>query len=470
MTATDREPRAFASVDAASLAAFRALFGLLMACAMIRFAAKGWIKELYLDPTYHFSYWGLAWIRPPGALGTYALFAGIGLAAAGIALGWRTRFSALAFALLFAYVELIDKTTYLNHYYFITVASLWLCILPAGKAFSLSGRGAPPAEQRVPAWTLWALRAQVGLVYFFAGIAKANPDWLLRAQPLRIWLNARSDLPFIGPLLSTPLAAYGAGWAGLLFDTTAPFLLLWRRTRPFAFAAVVVFHAATSVLFPIGMFPWIMIASATVFFEPDWPRRAGSSLARWGLAIRARAFPGRVPAGPAVAPSASAAAAVPRLSPMAGSYRAAGGYRAALGAAILLLVWQAAVPLRYLLYPGDVRWNERGYRFSWRVMLVEKLGTVTYTVEDADGSRSEIDPEAYVTPLQNRMMAYAPDMIQQCAGWIAEDLRRKGRRPVAIYADARVTLNGKPSRTLVDPSANLLKEPLAAWVKDYPGK
>ena len=450
--AISRRDRAFAPVDAASLAAFRILFGLLMVCAMVRFAAKGWIKELYLDPTYHFSYWGLSWIRAPGTLGTYSLFAGIGLAALGIALGWRTRLSALAFALLFGYVELIDKTTYLNHYYFITVASLWLCILPAGRAFSLSGgRGDganPSGGERVPAWTLWALRSQVGLVYFFAGIAKVNPDWLLHAQPLRLWLNARSDMPFIGPLLSTPIAAYGASWAGLLFDTTAPLFLLWPRTRKYAFIAVVVFHAATSILFPIGMFPWIMIASATIFFEPDWPRRFGHLLVRAVPLIRTF--------GDRSAPTA--AQTLPTPAPR---------YRPALFAAVLLLAWQMAAPLRCLLYPGDVRWNERGFRFSWRVMLVEKLGTVSFTVEDADGSRSEIDPADYVTPLQNRMMAYAPDMIRQCAGWIADDLRSKGRRPVAVYADARVTLNGRPSRALIDPSANLLKEPLAAWIKDY---
>jgi hypothetical protein len=440
MTAISLKERALRPVDGASLGAFRICFGLLMAAAMIRFAAKGWISALYLDPAYHFSYWGLDWIRPPGTFGTYALFAGIGLSALGLALGWRARLFAAAFAALFAYVELIDKTTYLNHYYFITVAALWLCILPAGRALSLGAHG----EAGVPAWALWALRAQVGLVYFFAGIAKLDSDWLLRAQPLRIWLNARSDLPMLGPWLSTPLAAYGASWAGMLFDIGAPFLLAWRRSRPWFFAAVIVFHAATSLLFPIGMFPWIMIASATIFFAPDWPRRAWRRLARSGN------------------PSATGATPWPPLPARYPSFP-----KPAFAAAVLLLLWQIAAPLRHLAYPGDVRWNERGFRFSWRVMLVEKLGTVAYTVEDADGTRARVDPGEYLTPLQNRMMAYAPDMIRQCADWIAEDFRRRGRHPVAVYADARVTMNGRPSRPLGDPDGNLLTEPLSAWIKDY---
>jgi hypothetical protein len=122
--------------------------------------------------------------------------------------------------------------------------------------------------------------------------------------------------------------------------------------------------------------------------------------------------------------------------------------------------------MRGIFSPGDGRWTERGFRFSWRVMLVEKLGSVDFTVEDADGTRTRVDPSMTLTPLQNRMMAYAPDMIRQCAGWIADDFRERGRHPVAVYADARVTLNGRPSRALLDPSANLLRPP-ADWINVY---
>ena len=51
-------------LDAASLQAFRALFGGLLLISVIRFAAKGWIAALYVDPAYHFPYWGFAWLRP----------------------------------------------------------------------------------------------------------------------------------------------------------------------------------------------------------------------------------------------------------------------------------------------------------------------------------------------------------------------------------------------------------------------
>ena len=49
---------------------------------------------------------------------------------------------------------------------------------------------------------------------------------------------------------------------------TIPFLLLYNRTRIFGFLLVILFHLLTVALFPIGMFPYIMIFSAIIFFSP----------------------------------------------------------------------------------------------------------------------------------------------------------------------------------------------------------
>src|SRR5688572_20684013 len=53
-----------APIDGASLAAFRILFGLLLAFAMIRFLANGWVEELYVRPTFYFSYEFFPWAKP----------------------------------------------------------------------------------------------------------------------------------------------------------------------------------------------------------------------------------------------------------------------------------------------------------------------------------------------------------------------------------------------------------------------
>ena len=116
------------------------------------------------------------------------------------------------------------------------------------------------------------LALQLGLVYFFAGLAKLDADWLLRAQPLATWLTRYGDVPAIGPLLSLPGVAHGLAWSGALFDLSVAFLLCGRRTRLPAYALLVLFHGATGLLFPIGLFPWLMIALTPVFFAPTWPR------------------------------------------------------------------------------------------------------------------------------------------------------------------------------------------------------
>ena len=94
-------------------------------------------------------------------------------------------------------------TNYLNHYYLVSLLSLWMCFLPAEKVWSMDARRADPGTVSIPAWCIWVLRWQVGLVYFYAAIAKLQPDWLLHGQPLNIWLLAQSDFPCLAPCSPT---------------------------------------------------------------------------------------------------------------------------------------------------------------------------------------------------------------------------------------------------------------------------
>src|SRR5581483_3016534 len=192
-----------APVDIASLAAFRILFGMVMAFGMVRFIAKGWVRELYVEPAFHFAYPGFGWIHPwPDAL-MHVHFLLLALLALGMALGFFYRVCATLFFLGFTYVELIDQTAYLNHYYLIGLLSWLMIFLPAHGAWSLDVRRKPEiCVSAVPAWCLNILRFQIMVVYIFAGLAKFNHDWLFRAEPLRIWFAARSDLPLIGPWLN----------------------------------------------------------------------------------------------------------------------------------------------------------------------------------------------------------------------------------------------------------------------------
>ncbi|HVR18774.1 MAG TPA: HTTM domain-containing protein, partial [Polyangiaceae bacterium] len=163
-------------VDPAGLAAFRILFGLTMALATLRFVLNGWVDELLVAPPYHFTYLGFDWVKPfspPAMLGFFAVMA---LAALAVSLGFFTRVAAAVFCALFTYAELIDKATYLNHYYLASLLALLLVVVPSGAAWSIDAlrraRSGNGASVPVSALSYWLLRAQVGVVYVYAGLAK----------------------------------------------------------------------------------------------------------------------------------------------------------------------------------------------------------------------------------------------------------------------------------------------------------
>jgi len=424
-------------VSAASAAAFRIMFGLLGFAVVCRFAAKGWINALYVEPAHHFTYVGFGWVQPWPAWGMYLHFALLALASLGVALGYRYRLSITASFLLFTYVELIDKTTYLNHYYWVSLVSFLMIFLPLQRMWSLDAWRDPSRfSKTIPAWVIWVLCAQVGVVYVFGGLAKLNPDWLFQAQPLRIWLYNSGDVPVIGPLLKEAWIAYAMSWAGAAFDLTIVGWLLWRRSRPLAYAILVVFHVMTWLLFPIGMFPWIMIVATLIYFPPDWPVRLFTLLGGRRLAPTLYTVP---------------VAITPETESFSVRWRVG-----AVGLALFALL-QIVMPLRHFAYPGNVRWNEEGYRFAWRVMLTEKVGHVLFRVTDAaTGEQWLRYPEEYLTALQAERMAYQPDMILATAHIIAQDERSKGRR-VEVRADVFVTFNGRRAARLIDPKIDLAR-------------
>jgi hypothetical protein len=240
----------------------------------LRFILKGWIDTLYVKPVYFFSYYGFEWIKPLERNEMYAVFFTMAICSLFIAVGLLYRLSAFLFFLLFTYVELLDKTNYLNHYYFVSIIALFLVLLPANRYASLDTRfGITKACGKVPAWCMYVIMLQIGLVYFFAGIAKINADWLLHAQPLKIWLQGRDHLPVIGSLFHYPFVPYLFSWFGMLFDVTIFFFLLNRKTLPYAYAAVVVFHLLTGYLFQIGVFPYVMIAATWIFFPESFHQK-----------------------------------------------------------------------------------------------------------------------------------------------------------------------------------------------------
>ncbi|MGE0785594.1 MAG: HTTM domain-containing protein [Sandaracinaceae bacterium] len=420
--------------DAASLAAFRVLLGAVMVVSVARYFAYGWIDAFYVRPIFTFQYWGFGWVRPLPEPYLTAVFAVLLVAAVCVTLGLFYRVATITFFALFSYVALLDVTRYLNHYYLVILLSGILCVLPLHACWSLDAlRDRAIRRATLPAWMLYWLRFQVGVVYVFAGLAKVGPDWLVDAQPLGIWLSSRTEAPLLGSLFGLPFVPVLMAWAGCLYDLTIPFWLSREKTRPYAFAVLCAFHLTTHLLFDIGIFPILMTVAATVFFDPSWPRR---------LADRIRRLVGRAPSAEPDRPAAEA-----RMLPRWGL--------ALLG---LYALVQLVVPLRSHLYSGDVLWHEQGMRWSWRVMLHEKNGRVEYRVRRGPTEREvRVSPRRYLTEDQEREFGAQPDLILQLAHHIAERERAAGHPDVEVRVDAWASLNGRRSARLIDPSVDLAK-------------
>ncbi|MEO9967002.1 MAG: HTTM domain-containing protein [Reichenbachiella sp.] len=424
------------STSAAPLAVFRILFGGLMFVGVVRFWLNGWIEKLYIEPQFFFSYYGFEWIKPLGSF-TYFIFILCGISALLIALGYKYRMAIVVFFLSFTYIELMDKTTYLNHYYFVSLISFILIFLPANCFASLDVRSNPNIRfDRIPKWNIDCLKLMLGIVYFYAGLAKINSDWLIEAMPLKIWLPGGYDLPILGYWLQQAWVHYLLSWVGMLYDLSVPFLLLYATTRWYGYTLVVIFHVLTSLLFPIGMFPYLMIACTLIFFSPQVHL---SLLSKFRLLRPA---------------SAKNINAVRTLHENSNSLY----QKIKMGGFIVFFALQLAVPFRYLLYPDELFWTEEGFRFSWRVMLMEKAGATSFKVQDGNtDKRFYVENSDFLTSFQEKQMSFQPDFILEYAHHLEKHYRSLGYQNIEIYVDSFVALNGRPSKRYIDPTVDLTK-------------
>jgi hypothetical protein len=372
----------------------------------------------------------------------YVHFFVLGLAAVCLMAGFFYRIAAPVFFLAFTLIFLLDQTRYLNHLYLVCLISFLMCFLPAERAFSVDALLRPKIRSDVvPAWTLWLMRVQVGIPYFYGGIAKLNSDWVRGGEPMRTWLRP------LGTFFAADWIVYGFVIGGLMLDLLVVPLLLWRRTRLFAFAAAIVFNLINSVIFDIGIFPWLMLGALLIYFPPDLVRRFARAFMSPGEAF----------------PDSSLSPVSIREKTLSTSQRLVVGLLATYLAIQLLL------PLRHYVYPGNVSWTEEGHNFAWHMKLRTKEGEALFTVTDpASGQTWTIKPQDYLKPHQVMKMITKPDLILHFAHHLAEEKKREGYDNVEVRARVMVSLNGRQPQLLIDPNVDLTKEQVsllpAHWI------
>ncbi|PWJ58005.1 vitamin K-dependent gamma-carboxylase-like protein [Dyadobacter jejuensis] len=416
-------------VSSSSLAFFRIIFGLLMLASLLRFLSRGWLEKFYIQPEFYFSFYGFEWIKPLPDPYIYWVFYALIIAAVTITLGLFYRFSIIVFFLLFTYVELLDKSVYLNHYYQVSLLAWLMCWLPMNGTCSVDQYLFKKTRRPLtPLWMVWVLRLQVGSVYFFGGLAKLRYDWLFEAQPLKIWLAANSHIPVLGDFLGYTWLAFVLSWFALFFDLTAAFLLSNKSTRMYAYVLIVLFHVLTHILFQIGMFPWMMIVTALVFFPTHWHQKI--------LAIFER-----------------------NRTIHLSSSSVPSNHSLTIGVLALFFLFQLMMPFRSYAYPGNVLWHEQGFRFSWNIMLMEKNASLEYEVIfKNNGKKIYVRPEKHLNTIQAKQCSFQPDMILQFAHYLNQYYKDQGLGNTEVYAICYASVNGHASRLLIDPEVDLVTQ------------
>ena len=438
----------FAPVDAASVVFFRVTFGLLMIWHLKPFLVAADGVRIYTGPPVLFKFYGFAWVQPGPDWAMRLLFWGLAAAALAIALGFWYRLAASIFFAGYLYVFLLDRTLVNNHNYLICLLALLLVFVPAHSSASLDAARRPSLRSpTVPAWSLWILRLQIGIPYFYGGLAKINSDWLLRAEPMRLWLatGAAGGSLLPGSVAKEPWVAYSFSWGGLVFDLLIVPLLLWRRTRVAAFVLALAFHISNSFIFTIGVFPWLMICATTLYFSPDWPKR-------FGLFRTPRRAAKEAPV------------AAKKTRPAAENRRRL--TLALIGAYVFV---QLLFPFRHLLYPGNVDWTEEGHFFAWRMKVRDKVGSLRFVVVDRRTRKATRfdDLDSVLTERQLQRVMHDPHLMLQFAHHLARQLHARSRSDFEVRALTSISLNGREPQALIDPQVDLTTRPFSPRPADW---
>ncbi|GGE41500.1 HTTM domain-containing protein [Psychroflexus planctonicus] len=413
----------FKRIDNSSLIVFRLIFGLLITLEAWGAIATGWVKEVLVDPKFTFNFLGLDFLQLLQGPYMYAHFLIMGCFGVMVMTGFRYRVGIIGYTIFWMAAYFMQKSAYNNHYYLLILILVFMCLAPAHKYFSADAKRNPNIKSlSMPNWIRIFIIGQLWVVYTFASVAKFYPDWLDGTFP-ELLMSGKRNLIWVGDLLQTSFAHQSIIYVGILFDLLVIPLLLWKRTRMFIFIFSIFFHLFNSLVFQIGIFPYMSLAFTLFFFSAETINQ--NFLSQKPLYTK----------NEVKLPFVSKIQVVQ----------------------VFLIVWfviQIGLPLRHRFIPNDVLWTEEGHRLSWRMMLRSKHGITKYKVIDKKtGEQIRVKTEDYLTKRQHKVMS-KPDCIWQLAQRIHEDFADQGI-DVEVYANTKISVNQRPYYQLIDSDVDL---------------
>ncbi len=358
----------------------RLVFGILLCIDLYRYYSNAWLYEIYLSREFFFYYPLFQWIPQFSTDTLLILFYPIQLL---LVLGfiYGQKLCQVLLLFLYSYFFLLVPEYYLNHHY-LNILLLFV--------FTIT----PVKSKTIPYFYVFLFQALLSIVYFYAGIAKINSDWLSG--------NAVN--------MGNESIHWIASWMGMFFDLGIPFLF-WYRVK-IALVVSFFFHAINYFSFPIGLFPLIAFSMSFIFLQKA-PKEQTKPI------VWQKAF------------------------------------------AWIFLSIHLLIPFRHYLMPGDANWNEKGHRFSWRMLLrVKQYRFVPGKMIFQDG-RVVVDRMEPLTGIQKIMVNYDPYYFLQYLKQLKE---RHPDLQSYVYKN-QVSLNKRMFQDFIL-EANHLKSEYSFWSQD----
>jgi hypothetical protein len=382
----------------------------------------GWVSKTLVEPKFTFSFIGFEALQPLPGNGMYIYYVIMGIFGLFIMLGYKYRWSMLAFTLLWSATYFMQKSSYNNHYYLLILLSAIMIFQPANRYYSLDVKQNPSIKSiSMPRWCSLVFILQLFIVYTYASIAKMYPDWL-DTTVADLLMQSKEHYYLVGSLFQEKWMHYFVAYGGLLFDGLIIPLLLFKPTRKWAFFVSIFFHLFNSIVFQVGIFPYLSLAFTLFFFEPKTIQR---------LFLKKKEYydKGEI--------------RIPQLK------------NVALVIFGIYFIIQLALPIRHHFIEDNVLWTEEGHRMSWRMMLRSKNGYATYKIKNHTTGQTEIVKlDAYLTKKQIRHVSTKPDMIWQFTQFLKKEYAAKGE-DISVFVDCKISVNGSPLRSLVAPNVDI---------------
>ena len=412
----------FKHIDNSALIIFRILFGFLCFLESVGAIFTGWVKRVFIDPEFTFSYIGFEWLQPLPGNGMYFYFLIMGLFALCIMLGYKYRFSIIGFTIMWSATYLMQKSSYNNHYYLLILISSIMVFMPANTYASIDAKQNPKIKSfSMPQCCSLVFVLQLFIVYTYASAAKIYPDWL-NTNVMELLMKSKENYILIGDLLQQKWLHYVLAYGGILFDGLIIPLLLFKPTRKWTFIISIFFHLFNSFVFQIGIFPYLALAFTVFFFNPKTIQKLFFKKKRFYELEKV---------------------IIPKYkTPLITLF------------SIYFLI-QIGLPLRHYFIEDDVLWTEEGHKLSWRMMLRAKSGRAAYRVENKEtGNSYTVNLDEYLTVKQKRAVSTKPDVIWQFAQKLKEQFKNDGQ-DVSVFVNCKVSVNGKPFKQLINPEVDL---------------